>query len=330
MTRRFLGFLLIFATLATGALAGSPQRASTDGPVTLQLRRVFKDVYRPKRVKVSNDGSVYLMSTDDHSIVRIEPGGASRRIGRIGNGRGELFQPIDFDVDDKGGVCVADRGNDRVACFESTGEYASAFAVKGTPLSITHLKKDIWGVVAVHSRSVVMAYSQLGQPRGVFGEVHQVEGANARQRAYLSRPHVASLGDGSEILCLYGRLLPPRLSRYGPTNNRIKEVSLLDLIPTTLLNDSRRYYARSLPQGQLAYSETANVIAVEPERRNLLLGLPTPLVYRIDVDGRVLGSWTPMTEDGRQVALTDIAVTRRGTGYGISGSLGVFEFDLPR
>lgn len=330
MPRRFLGFLLIFATLVTGAVAGSPPRASTDGPVTLQLRRVFSSVYRPRRVKVSNDGSVYLMSTEDHSIVRVEPGGGLRRIGRIGNGRGELFQPIDFDLDDEGGVCVADRGNDRVVCFAATGEHSSAFPVTGTPLRITHLKQDVWGVVTVHSRNAVVAYNHLGQQLGVFGETHQVEGANARQSAYLSRPHVASLGDGSEILCLYGRLLPPRLSRYGPTNNRIKEVSLLDLIPTRLLDNSRRYYARSLPQGQLAYSETANVIAVEPERRNLLLGLPTPLVYRIDLDGRVLGSWTPMTEDGRQVALSDIAVASRAKGYAISGNLGVFEFDVPQ
>ena len=330
MTRRFLGFLLIFATLATGALTGSPQRASTDGPVTLQLRRVFREVYRPRRVKVSNDGSVYLMSTEDHSIVRVEPGGGLRRIGRIGNGRGELFQPIDFDVDDEGGVCVADRGNDRVVCFAATGEHSSAFPVTGGPLSITHLRQDVWGVVTIHSRNAVVAYSHLGQQVGVFGETHRVQGTSARQSAYLSRPHVASLGEGNEVLCLYGRLLPPRLSRYGVTNRRISEISLLHLIPKSLLDDSHRYYARALPQGQLAYSETANVIAVEPERRNLLLGLPTPLVHRIDLEGRLLASWTPVTEDGREVALTDIAVTRRGTGYGISGSLGVFEFDLPR
>lgn len=329
MTRYLLG-LVVVASIATGGVAATPPPAGAANPATMQMRRVFRDVYRPKRIKVANDGTVYLMSTDDHSIVRIGPGGGLRRIGRIGNGPGELFQPIDFDVDDTGRVCAADRGNDRIACFEPTGEHASAFAVAGTPLSITHIKNDIWGVVTVHSRNVVTAYTHLGQPRGVFGEVHQVQGASARQSAYLSRPHVASLGDGDEVICLYGRLLPPQLARYGATNNRVGEVSLLDLIPQPLLDNSRRYYARALPQGQLAYSETANVLAVEPARRSLLLGLPTPLVYRIDLDGRVLASWIPVTDDGRKVALGDIAVASRTKGYGISGNLGVFEFDLPQ
>lgn len=201
------------------------------------------------------------------------------------------------------------------------------FAVVTGLLAIAHLLRDVWGVVTVHATAVIAANTETGRRVGTLGEVHAVAGASPRQQAYLSRPHIAALQNG--VVCLYGRLVPPSFAGYDWRGRRINEISLERLVPPTALGNARSHYAHALPEGQLSYSETATALAAEPDGTHLLIGLASPLMSRVDLDGRVLATFIPVSQDGREVALTDIAMADAGTGYAISGSLGVFAFDLP-
>src|SRR5574341_2493330 len=115
----------IGAVAILGTLTSSAQQ-SLDGPIAvLQLTAIFTDIYMPAKVKTNERGFYFVMSSKDHSIAIFDRQRKFvRRVAVIGQGPGELYNPVDFALgaDDK--VWVADRDNNRIQIFDRDGRIA--------------------------------------------------------------------------------------------------------------------------------------------------------------------------------------------------------------
>jgi hypothetical protein len=83
----------------------------------------LKDI---QRIIQSND-ILYFLEMGNHRIVSVENGKIVNQIGRIGNGKGELYYPKDFFIHKNSIYYVLDRGNKRIQIVDSEGKYIGGF-----------------------------------------------------------------------------------------------------------------------------------------------------------------------------------------------------------
>ena len=89
----------------------------------------LKGLKSPEGVGVGPDGSVYVGDTGANAVVRFDPAGNPRSVGRKGDGRLEFYRIHDVEVNAAGRVFVADPGNNRVQIL--TAELQFVLALEG-------------------------------------------------------------------------------------------------------------------------------------------------------------------------------------------------------
>lgn len=99
-----------------------PTSETTD-PAGLDLTRT---------TEYNEEGDVVETKTPEGSSVAVSPPMFAASFGSYGAGDGQLSQPWGVAVDATGNAWVADRGNDRVEEFSSTGRYLAAYGSKGS------------------------------------------------------------------------------------------------------------------------------------------------------------------------------------------------------
>ena len=81
-------------------------------------------VYNPRGIEVGPDGNVYIADTGSNRILKLTPDGRVLAwFGTVGSGPGEMLQPVDVAVDERGVVYVVDNHNQRIEIFDSEGGY---------------------------------------------------------------------------------------------------------------------------------------------------------------------------------------------------------------
>ena len=138
----------------------------------LTIERGGKPFNNPTKAAVGHDGSIFV--SDGYGNARVHLFGPDRRWclswGEPGSGAGEFRLPHSVCVTGSG-VFVADRENDRVQCFDSTGNFVGAWTDVQRPTAVVALGADGFLVAELArragERSFVHGVAQRDQPARV-------------------------------------------------------------------------------------------------------------------------------------------------------------------
>ncbi len=155
------------ATISTAAFGQSFAKAEPLERVSLSSQTgVLRKV-------ISAGDRMYLLDTQNHQI-HIFSGTKATTVGQIGNGKGDLYQPFDFTVDDQHRIYVKDGGNRRIQMFDTQQHDMGSFP--DTPKSLG---------LAVNARGEIF----LGQPQlGSLISVYDAHGKRLRSFGALLLP----------------------------------------------------------------------------------------------------------------------------------------------
>jgi hypothetical protein len=319
--------------IATIAVVGHVFHATT-GPlaaadVTLAVRLVLNDVYKPLKVRSAPGGALYVLSRSDNSIARCRKDGERYtivgRIGGIGNGPGELLNPADFAVAPDGTVWVADAGNNRVVGLDASGRQIAAFGVP-SPLAVA-VVNDTIATVATYDRSLVTLWSREGQELAKLGAVPaDATGDDLAHKAYASRGYLAG-GPRGTLFYVFRSLLPPRVHVYDVANKALKH----EIAVTGQDVDALTAALRSTPQrqtGGFQYSTILNGAAVSPSG-DVWVALAGPMVYRFAATGQFRGKYAFHTDGGTRLGVHDVTFVGHQEIIGISAGIGLWAATIP-
>lgn len=105
--------------------------AQLDGAPTKTVRAADRRVVRASRLadvpghalRVGPEGHLYVLNRTRHEIRVLSPAFRPlQRIGGFGQGPGELLFPIDFELDQRGNLYVAEKGNQRIQKLSPGGQ----------------------------------------------------------------------------------------------------------------------------------------------------------------------------------------------------------------
>lgn len=154
-----------------------PSSASSQAFSSIPLRRLPPSVHPQfvPRVQdlfglVANKGALYALDRGNDRVLVISPDGTVvRQLGEIGQGRGQLYDPVAVSVAN-GRAAVVDLGNSRIGVMQTNGRVASSFRIGQTTYTAA-LTPD--GDIETNSPVrgfVVTAYSPAGRIVREFGE----------------------------------------------------------------------------------------------------------------------------------------------------------------
>jgi sugar lactone lactonase YvrE len=318
----YVGLGIAFAASAQAAMGAAPPSGTHVPEVALSARLILDHVYKPARVRAQPGGDLFVLSRSDNSIVRCRyERGEFRivgRLGRIGNGPGELLNPADFAVAADGVVWVADAGNDRVVALGPQGQQITAFAVK-RPMAIAIAGNRIV-TVGTYDNSLARVWSLDGKDLGYLGTVpRDAPGDDQVHRAYNSRGYPVSAA--GRLYYVFRSLLPPRFHEYDVPSLQLSRETAV----TTGELDQLVASVRSATQNDAAafrYSAVFNGGTVDVSG-NLWIATASPIVYRFSPAGRLTRKYS-VTVNRRKVGVHDMTFLDRRSLVGISAGLGLW------
>ncbi|MGB9774920.1 MAG: 6-bladed beta-propeller, partial [Bacteroidota bacterium] len=138
--------------------------------ISLEDERVF----RPTTVKSDGKGDIYILDFSAPDIVRFSSSGQfSMRFGMgKGKGPGELINPTDFCIDNRGNVFVVDPVNYMITKFSGEGKVVSTFRPKSMPQRVGALPDGDVAVVSAIGTNLVAIYRN-GQLVREFGHLSE-------------------------------------------------------------------------------------------------------------------------------------------------------------
>ena len=169
-----------FVACGIAGAAGAPGLAQSFAKTSPIERVILASDTGMLRKVMTAGGRLYVLDAQNHRIL-IYSGKNVASVGRIGNGKGDLYQPFDFTVDERLRVYVKDNGNHRIQMFDAQNRYVGAFPDDPKSLGL-----------AVNARGEIF----LGQPQlGHLISVYDAQGKKLRGFGTLVRPS-AILGEG--------------------------------------------------------------------------------------------------------------------------------------
>jgi hypothetical protein len=302
-----------------------PLLGSRQGLV-LYAERVLPNVSGAVALR-SRGESLYVLSRTDHSVLvfdrQLE---LVRRLGRIGQKPGELYNPTDFDLAPDGTVWIAERGNNRVSSFTIEGQYLKSFPSEA-PLSVAALRNGTIAVVELFSKPLVKVFQTDGKLVREFTGFVPVEGASERQTDYFNRARIHELPDG-DIALAYRYLIPPRLDLFGAAG-ALKKTLHPPLPPdSTLANEARARLLEHIRDGSYGGRHVLTDVAVQPGTGHLWIAPGTAGVTRFDPGTGSYQHVKLLGKDGVAYGVQAIHFVSRNTFYAIAGRF-VLRVDVP-
>ncbi|MGC8898855.1 MAG: 6-bladed beta-propeller [Bacteroidota bacterium] len=196
--------------------------------ISLEDERVF----RPTTVKSDGKGDIYILDFSAPDIVRFSSSGQfSMRFGMgKGKGPGELINPTDFCIDNRGNVFVVDPVNYVITKFSGEGKVVSTFRPKSMPQRVGALPDGDVAVVSAIGTNLVAIYRN-GQLVREFGHLSEQQ-----QRYALAFD--GYLTTDSEGNLYYAFTRAGLLISYSKIGSRIFFVKTIDATPLPKLSVS--------------------------------------------------------------------------------------------
>jgi hypothetical protein len=189
---------LALVALSLCSLALVPAARAQGVQTVLHARsRVFQDI-GAGAAKIARDpvsGHYYVLAKPETLLAIYSPDG--KRIGQLPNENsgavGSLNYAVDFDVDAKGRVYVADRGDNRVKIFAPDGSLEGSVYVNA-PMSVVALPNDQFAVVTLRTDHLVRVMDIHGKLVRTFGSVNDALGTKTPTSTVDNEPQGYSAG----------------------------------------------------------------------------------------------------------------------------------------
>jgi hypothetical protein len=182
------------------------------------------------------EDTLYVLDMENHRIILIKDKEVIGQIGRIGNGKGELYYPEDFFITKDKLLYVMDSGNNRIEIFNLQGKYLYDFPVHIKSLGMgTNSKGEIFlGQPAL--KNIISVYNSKGKHVRSFGSLMSPSELYGENFKKYDRSHIIPLNrvwltlDNEENLWL-GFLHAPLICKYNQMGKLIfkKIIDLPDL-----------------------------------------------------------------------------------------------------
>jgi hypothetical protein len=217
---------LVFLALVVCSLA-SVQLASAQGVQTVihARARVFPDVGAgaAKIVRDPVSGRYYILAKPE-TILAVY-GADGKRIGDLPNTKSgtaaELKYAVDFDIDSKGRVYVADRGDNRIKIFAPDGSLESSVYINA-PMSVVALPNDQFAVVTLRTDHLVKVMDIHGKFVRSFGSVNDAIGAKTQTSTVDDEPQGYSAGYSAQYAAHTPETFAMNIGRlYGDESGHI-------------------------------------------------------------------------------------------------------------
>lgn len=328
-----IGILAVAAMLlaVTGALWAGASEIDDD---LMASRRVFPKIGPGLRaLRHAANGDYYVLSSPAMGVAVFDA--KEKQLSVIGaplesSGAGkESHSPIAFgedcDVDDKGNVYVADRGNNLITVFAPDGRQLRSFPVN-SPVSLAALPDDEVAVTALQQSHLVTVYRANGKFVREFGDAE----------SFSSRPDLDRYVNLGRVLTdptghvYYGFTYRPeplvrQFDRFGYAG-RDFEFTGLDAFPEAhaarkaIEREEKRTDPPTIPPILTAFG-------VDPVSGEVWMGLHNTLVH-FDKEGIVRSEYQVYTPKGYKLDATVILVEENRLLIG-ADPLGVYEFSRP-
>jgi uncharacterized protein (TIGR03437 family) len=288
--------LLVTPAHAMGPVAGTgTSGASPDGTVPLlaQLRG-------PRAVCVDSTGTMYIVDTSNHRVLRLAPGGTLQTaagngsVGYAGDGGGARFAQLDTPsacaTDSAGNLFIADTANHAIRMVNPAGIIST---VAGTGIAGRSWEEEVAteatlyaprGVAVDDMGDIFIADTGNHRVRRVTpdGRIHTIAGSGAAGFSGDGEAAIDALLNGPQGLFLDGA---GDLYFADTGNNRIRRLvpdpmapdPVIELVEITVVN------AISLRQGAVAPGEIAAIFGTG-------LGPDTPVTGVMNADGVLPGT----------------------------------------
>ena len=228
------------------------------------------------------------------------------QVGTIGNGDGDLYQPLDFALDARSWVYVQDAGNKRIVIYDAKGTYSGAFPVGAKPLGL-----------AVNQRGEIL----LGQPQlGSLVTVYDAHGKKQRSLGTLVRPsevygpsfkrfdantasfnrvRLATDDSGNVWVALQNM---PLLYKFGPKGNLLlrKQLQYAELSPVLAAvgSDSASPDFAAMNIDGIQLTMVVRDVEWDARAKQLLVLLGNERTIVLDADGREVSGFRPADDHG--------------------------------
>jgi DNA-binding beta-propeller fold protein YncE len=309
----------LFAFVLISGARVSP-RASTVAGSVLTVRQILPDVPKPVRAQFDQKGQLYILSGGNSTVEVYGPDlKLVRRIGRLGNGPGELYGPMDLSITPSGEIWVAERGNNRLEKFSSDGHVLHTISTP-EPVSVTVGPDGQLAVVGARDNDLVKLYSSSGELLGKAGEFVNVPGATDFQNAFFNKGRVFAFRSG--FLYVYRYLPQPLVREYSWTGKRLGEwrPDGIDLIDAITQAQTRQKEA--LKTGGAAARSVLNALEVDRRSGHVWIAPAAPVFYVYNSAGQKIDEKRVQDLAGQPYGAHDVALAPDGRSLVmISGAL---------
>ncbi len=252
---------LALVALSLWPLALVPAAGAQGVQTVLHARsRVFPDV-GAGAAKIARDpinGHYYVLAKPETILAIYSPDG--KRIGQLpsetSGAAGELNYAVDFDLDAKGRVYVADRGDNRVKVFAPDGSLEASVYVNA-PMSVVALPNDQFAVVTLRSDHLVRVMDIHGKLVRTFGDVNDALGTKTPISTVDNEPQGYSAGYNAQYAAHTPETFAMNIGRlYGDQTGHI-------FFAFTLLDDPT--FRKYDPYGYSVFETTVPAQSLIPD-----------------------------------------------------------------
>lgn len=185
-----LGFIIILISLTVYFFLNKrdlSKEASAYGvtvvPYNYKLFLPSEDVtgnyslYQANAIKIDHDDNVFILDAGNNRIMKYDKKGKFlQQIGRVGQGPGELLDPINFDIDDEGTIYVWNYGNSRIEIFDGNGNYIHSFKILFPTARWAGMAVGPAGSIYLNlpsSGSLIVVFTKTGEKIKQFGKIKE-------------------------------------------------------------------------------------------------------------------------------------------------------------
>jgi hypothetical protein len=305
---------VLVALLCAGSLSAQQRKSIGEFSATFLPPHIGNS---PRAVRVSGN-YVYVVSRADHAVsVYTKDMEFVRRIGRIGNGPGELMRPSAVDIEPDGSVWVADEGNNRVQKFDADGRFLSMFASK-QPQHLRRFHDGVLGVVEVFAEPIVRLYRADGSVAGEIKGHVEVPGATPKQIHYFNRPVMSELADGSVVVAA-PLIVPPRIRLFRRNGSVVAEAPLPVAGLEALIDEAVARQREMITKGRYGGRSVINDVEAPARGEYIWIAPSAEGLFRYSTTTATFDYFDIATADGLRIGTQDFDFIAATEIIGISG-----------
>lgn len=310
-----------FLSLAAGAWLLAVFVLSAAPSKVLVFDRVYPELTGVRDVDTVQ-GELAVLTTTDHAVRWLSSGRETRRIGSIGNGPGELYQPTGLDVGPDGTLWVVDRGNGRVQAFRPDGSPLGAYPASRASQALA-LPRQQAAIVESFDESLATIIDARGQVvRKISAPANEpISGATPRQTIYLNKPRVALMRDGALVSASVNLLKPVvRLIETDSGQVRWTARPWSDAAFSTLVAAAAARQQEIVKTGGYGGRQIVGSLQTHPLTGEIWLGTgATSILVLSPVDGRIVQEYHLETNDKNKLGVHDIEFLADGRLLVVAG-----------